>query len=194
MTTRRGKGSLSTPRSSVPAAPARRTKCSVAGGGFRTYADFVQEQLAAEETRKTSLEQRGLAVITSSGALATLGFGSLALAKRDDRIAVSGVTTFLLIIGALALLIAAALALATNAPLRHQAIDSAALKESLREHAADDEGRAMIRVTSTRLGLLGTTREGNDLKAILCLAAIVAEVVGVALIGATICVVLLGSR
>jgi hypothetical protein len=36
----------------------------------------MQDQLAAEETRRTSLEQRGLAVITSSGVVATLGFGS----------------------------------------------------------------------------------------------------------------------
>jgi hypothetical protein len=175
-------------------AAARRTDRSVGGERFSVYADFVQEQLKAEETRKTSLEQRGLAVITSSGVIATLGFGSLALAKRGDRIPLPAGGAFLLIAGALALLVAAALALATNAPLRHRAINLARLNESLREHAADDDGIALIRVTATRLGLLGTTRQGNDLKAILCLAAMVAEVLGVALLGATICVVLVGSR
>jgi hypothetical protein len=166
----------------------------VAGSSFVVYADFVQEQLTAEETRKTSLEQRGLAVITSSGVLATLGFGSLTLAKRGDRIPLPAASAFLLVAGAVALLVAAAVALATNAPLRHRALNLAALKDSLREHVADDEGTALIRVTSTRLGLLGATRQGNDLKAILCLAAMVAEVLGVALLGTTIYLVIVGSR
>ncbi len=164
------------------------------GTGLAVYAEFVQEQLTGEEARKASLEQRGLAVITSSGVLATLGFGALALAKRGDRVPLPAAGTFLLVGGAVALLVAAALALATNAPLRHRAVNLAALKDSLREHAADDEGTALIRVTSTRLGLLRTTRHGNDLKVILCLAAMAAEVLGVALFGTTICLVFLGSR
>lgn len=158
------------------------------------YADFVHEQVATEETRKASLEQRGLAVITSSGILATLGFGSLALAKRGDRIPLSATSAFLLVAGAVALLVAAALALATNAPLRHRAVNLAALKDSMREHAADDERTALVRVASTQLGLLGSIRQGNDLKAFLCLGAMVAEVFGVALLGATICLVIVGSR
>jgi len=166
----------------------------VAGSSFVVYANFVQEQLTAEETRKTSLEQRGVAVITSSGVLATLGFGSLALAKRGDLIPLSAASAFLLVAGAVALLVAAALALATNAPLRHRAVNLAALKDSLREHATDDEGTALIRVTSTRLGLLGTIRQGNDLRAILCVAAMVAEVLGVALLGTTISLVIIGAK
>jgi hypothetical protein len=166
----------------------------VAGSGFEVYADFLKEQLAAEETRKTSLEQRGLAVITSSGILATLSFGSLALVKRGDRIPLPGPSTVLLVAGAVAFLVAAVLALATNAPLRHRAVNPLALKASLREHAADAEGTALIRVTSTRLGLLASIRKGNDLKAVVFLAAMVAEVLGVAFLGATICLVILRSE
>jgi len=166
----------------------------VARSGFVVYAEFVQEQLTAEETRKTSLEQRGLAVITSSGVLATLGFGALALAKRGDRVALSLASASLLVAGAAALLVAAAFGLATNSPLRHRAVNPAGLKATLREHAADPEETALIRVTSTRLGLLQTTRQGNDLKAILCLAAMLSEVIGVALLGATIFLVLAGSK
>ena len=98
--------------------------------GFVAYADFVLEQLTAEETRKSSLEQRGLAVITSSGILATLAFGSLALAKRGDRIPLSTVSVLLLVAGAVALLVAAGLALATNAPLRHRAVTLPALRKA----------------------------------------------------------------
>ena len=48
-------------------------------GGRSIYADFIKEQLDAQEARKVSLEQRGLAVITTSGALVTLLFGLTAL-------------------------------------------------------------------------------------------------------------------
>lgn len=162
--------------------------------GFAVYADFVREQLSAEETRKSSLEQRGLAVITSSGALATLAFGALAFAKRGDRIPLPGPSPFLLIAGAVVLLLAAMSALAANAPRHHRAVDLVKLKETLRRHQDDPEQAALIRVTSTRLGLWGTTRDANDVKAVLCLCAMAAEVIGVALLGATICWVIVGSK
>jgi hypothetical protein len=160
---------------------------------FSVYADFVREQLAAEDSRRSSLEQRGLAVITSSGVLATLAFGALALAKQGDRIRLPGPSPFLLIVGAVILLLAAILALATNAPRGHRAINLGALKATLRKHQDDPEQTALVRVTATRLGLWDTTRQVNDVKALLCLGAMAAEVVGVALLGTTICLVILGS-
>jgi hypothetical protein len=159
--------------------------------GFAVYAGFVREQLSAEEARKSSLELRGLAVITSSGALATLAFGALALAKQGDRIPLSGLSAYLVVIGAAALLLAAVLALATNAPRTHRAVNLPALKESLRKYEDDPEHAALVRVASTQLGLWGTTREGNDVKAMLCLCAMAAEVIGIALLGASICLVIL---
>lgn len=160
--------------------------------GFEVYVDFVQEQLTVEEARKASLEQRGIAVITSSGVLATLGFGALALAKRGDHIPLPAAGPPLLVIGACALFAAAVLALATNAPLRHRAVNPVALKERLRNQVNDDRRVALVRVTATRLGLLDTTRRGNNVKALLCIAAMVAEVLGVTLLGTTIYLVLVG--
>jgi hypothetical protein len=42
---------------------------------IRTYLEFVGEQLSEERDRKRSLEARGISVITTSGALATLLLG-----------------------------------------------------------------------------------------------------------------------
>jgi hypothetical protein len=158
------------------------------------YADFTQDQLTAEETRRSSLEQRGLAVITSSGLLATLGFGSLALFKQRDAVPMPGPSTYLLVGSAVALLAAAILALVTNAPLRHRAINPPAMAQTMREHWEDDELTARARVTSTRARLLANARNANDIKALLLLAAIAAEVLGVGLLAATLCVVIIGSR
>ena len=47
--------------------------------GRAIYSDYIKEQLDAQEARKISLEQRGLAVITTSGVLVTLLFGLTAL-------------------------------------------------------------------------------------------------------------------
>lgn len=164
------------------------------GTGSVVYAEFTQDQLTAEETRRTSLEQRGLAVITSSGVLATLGFGSLALFKQRDAVPMPGPSVYLLVGSAVALLVAAILALVTNAPLRHRAINPPAMARTMREHWMDDEATAQARVTSTRARLLATARGANDLKALLLLAAMTAEVLGVALLAATLCVVTIGSR
>lgn len=164
------------------------------GAGSAVYAQFMQDQLTAEETRRTSLEQRGLAVITSSGVLATLGFGSLALFKQRDAVPMPGLSAYLLIGSGVALLVAAILALVTNAPLRHRAINPSAMAQTMREHWADDEPTAQARVTSTGARLLETTRRANDFKALLLLAGMSAEVLGVALLAATLYVVTIGSR
>jgi len=161
--------------------------------GF-VYAEFMQDQLTAEEARKASLEQRGLAVITSSGVLATLGFGSLALFKQRDVVPMPAAGAYLLVGSAVALLAAAVLALVTNLPLRHRAINPPGMAQSMREHWADVEPTARARVTSTRARLLASTRVGNDLKAVFLLAAMTVEVLGLALLAATICVVAIGSR
>jgi hypothetical protein len=164
------------------------------GTGSAVYAEFTQDQLTAEDARRTALEQRGLVVITSSGVLATLGFGSLALFKQRDAVPMPGPRAYLLVGSAVALLVAAALALVTNAPLRHRAINPPAMVQTMREHWTDDEATARARVTSTRARLLATARSANDFKAILLLAAMTAEVLGVALLAATVCVVTIGSR
>ena len=52
--------------------------------GRAVYGEYIKEQLNAQEARKNSLEQRGLAVITTSGALVTLLFGLTALTCRSE--------------------------------------------------------------------------------------------------------------
>jgi len=118
----------------------------------------------------------------------------LALVKRHDVLPMPGPSAFLLVGSAVALLLAAIVALITNVPLRYRAINPMAMARTLREHWADEEATALARVTSTRARLLGTIRSANDLKAIFLLGAMTAEVLGVALLAATLCLVTLGSR
>ena len=54
--------------------------------GSEVYADFIKSMLDAEDSRKSSLEQRGISIITTSGTLVTLLFGLTA--------AITGAKTF----------------------------------------------------------------------------------------------------
>ncbi|HEX8117309.1 MAG TPA: hypothetical protein VF521_08555, partial [Pyrinomonadaceae bacterium] len=58
---------------------ARRRKTSKSESGYAAYGDFIKDELEAQDKRKASFEQRGLAVITTSGALVTLLFALAAL-------------------------------------------------------------------------------------------------------------------
>ncbi|MGH7687545.1 MAG: hypothetical protein ACREN2_12125 [Candidatus Dormibacteria bacterium] len=81
---------------------------SVAGS---SHQKLIEDALAEERVSKASLEQRSLAVITTSGVVATLLFGLAAFAKQSEKVAL-GTPEIQLIIGALAaFLLAAATAL-----------------------------------------------------------------------------------
>ena len=62
--------------SSRPTAVEKRPSDSVVetaeDSGYTVYGEFVKDELEAQDKRKASFEQRGLAVITTSGTLVTL--------------------------------------------------------------------------------------------------------------------------
>jgi len=157
------------------------------------YAEFMHDQLSAEETRKNSLEQRGLAVITASGVLAAFGFGALALFRQRDAVPLPAAAVYLIVGAAAALLAAAIMGLAANSPMRHRAVNPHGMAETMRGHWTDDDATARARVTSTRVRLLASLRETNDRRAVVLLGAMAAEVLGVALLVATVSVVAVGS-
>jgi hypothetical protein len=63
------------------------------------YADLVKEELAREQARKTSLEQRGLSVISTSGALVSLLFALLAFVENAGHLVIPPVGRLVLIPG-----------------------------------------------------------------------------------------------
>src|SRR5215207_5830795 len=92
-------------------------KADATATGRSLYAKYIDEQTAAQEARKTSLEQRGLAVITTSGALVTLLFGLTALSVRpDSRFVIPDVAAALLVVALAFFVLAALLAIVTNLP------------------------------------------------------------------------------
>lgn len=141
----------------------------------------VLEQLTEERQRKASLEARGLAVITSSGALVTLllGIGALVSSKTDYRITTEA--RALLIVTAVAFVIAGIAGVICNVPLSYQEIDMLELAQLAAPDFWDRNGdvTAMDAVT-TRVTSIMRGRELNTLKAIALVVGLSAEVVAVA--------------
>src|SRR6266540_1704964 len=66
--------SVSSRPSAVEKRPSAGAAKTTESAGYVAYGDFVKDELDAQDKRKSSFEQRGLAVITTSGALVTLLF------------------------------------------------------------------------------------------------------------------------
>ena len=80
---------------------------------------LLADALAAETAQKASIEQRGLAVITTSGVLVSLLVALSALLLGRDYEFLHPGTKVLLILAVAAFVAAAGLGLATNAPRRY---------------------------------------------------------------------------
>jgi hypothetical protein len=160
-------------------------------GGRGIYADYIKEQLDAQEARKVSIEQRGLAVITTSGVLVTLLFGLTALSVRGGTEFVIPDAATALLIGALVLFVLAALgAIATNLPRSYEGPTVPALRGAVRDRWRDTEAVASEMVTLTRLKVLQSAKTNNDRKGLALVAAMLCEIAAVALVGAAVGVVL----
>jgi len=53
--------------------------------GSTIYSDYIAEQVTREDARKASLESRGIGVVTTAGALATLLLGFTTLTKKANH-------------------------------------------------------------------------------------------------------------
>jgi len=144
--------------------------------------------VAQESARKASIEQRGLAVITTAGGLISLlvALSALLLGKNSAetlRWEARG-----LLIGAIAhFIVATSLGLGANAPRGYDALSLSDLDRIVAKHsglAEKDEGAILIAREDVRQ--LKGARKLNNRKAIYVQRAIMAEVIGVGLVAAAV--------
>ena len=159
----------------------------LAGPEFATY---VTEQLEAEEKRRTSLETRALAVITTSGTLVTLilGLAALVTEAASFRLPVSAQPW--LIAALSTFVVAASLAIGANAPQRYRAVDTDALERIVRQRWSAPADDALKTLTATRLADLRRAQQANDIKAWLLLGAAIAQGVAIACLTAAVVAIL----
>jgi hypothetical protein len=131
--------------------------------GSDVYADFVKSLLDAEESRKSSLEQRGIGIITTSGTLVTLLFGLIAVITSAKSFTFPGAARGWLTLAAIFFVVAAATGIVVNAPLFYGRIEVS--RADLEPAWQDDAPAARAAVTGVRLKRLRAAQSVNAFKA-----------------------------
>lgn len=143
--------------------------------------ELVAEQLAEERVSKTSLEARGLALITTSSAFSTLVLGIAALVGDQSLPAAS---RSLLVLSLAAFVVAAIMGVVVNMPADYREPSAESLAAVLKEHGAQDLLTGIRAVGKSRLDVLETARSNNKTKACRLLIGAWAQMVAMALVAA----------
>lgn len=147
------------------------------GPGYEVYAAYIERTLIAQDARKSSIEQRGISVITTSGTLVTLLFAVIGLATKAS-------TTYNLpadirgwLVAAVTLLVlAAAGGLVSNIPLQYSNVKVTELRQAVDTLWNEDAWTATGRVARTQLEVLERATAVNRLKVYVLFAAVICEV------------------
>ena len=155
------------------------------------FAKLLEEQLVEERARKTSLEARGAAIITTSGALVTLLFGLAALVTGQDGFELGDQPRNLLGLGVLAFFAAALAGLAVNFPWRYTEVTAKGFSDLLPHWDAAPQ-KGLRAAFEARRKVYARAREVNGYKAIIVFLGMALEVVGVVLVATAVRSILLG--
>ena len=162
-----------------------------ASNGYEAYGQFVKDELAVQDARKASFEQRGLAVITTSGVLVTLLFALAALStKRSATFVLPHSARTWLSIALLLFFLSAIAALVTNAPLIYQAVESENIRKRLREKPPRSASEAAKDVAFTRADALESAKAKNSIKGWALAVAMLFEALAVGCVAVAISIVL----
>lgn len=144
------------------------------------YGELIACQLAEERERKTSLEARGVTVITTSSTLATLLFALTAGLTSATAFRLPGLAKLPLVLALCAFVAAAALGLLTNVPLRYREPTPRGLAKLIAVNfwtAPPEIGQ--LRVAQAQVTTLAAARAANQLKVRLLLGAISCELLAI---------------
>jgi hypothetical protein len=144
------------------------------------YSQLITDQLTEERSRKTSLEGRGVTVITTSSTLATLLFALTAGITSASGYRLPGPARLPLVLALCAFALAAVLGLLVSVPLRYQEPTPAGLARLIDANfwtARPEIGQ--LRVASAQVTALAAARSANGLKVRLLLGAISFELLAV---------------
>lgn len=152
---------------------------SRAEAGDSLFSDFLKDRLADQEARKASFEQRGLSVVTTSGVLATLLFGVAAFAKTEEPYVLSHQAQSWLIVGLVAFVVAAVLALMTNLPLSYDVPSLESILKLAEADSPDARDAAQKRLARWYKRMATDAKAKNSAKGWLLFAALLSEVAAI---------------
>jgi len=150
------------------------------------YAALLEKLNSDQDARKASIEQRGLAVITTSGTLATLLFGLVALFTKSADYQLPRQASGPLAVALVSFVAAAVLALLTNVPLFYKNFVGQKIRPEVWERWYKGKNDALRQITEGRLVLLERAQVVNGAKAWLLVAGMLCEVVAVAAVAVAV--------
>lgn len=162
------------------AAASDRAMAAEATDAGAAYSQLISDQLAEERTRKSSLEARGVTVITTSGTLATLLFALTAGLTSVASFKLPGGAKLPLLLALVAFIVAAVCGLTTNMPLKYREATPQGLARLVdARYWTAPPVVGQLRVAAAQVTLLGAARLANNLKVRLLIAAVAAELAAV---------------
>jgi hypothetical protein len=156
----------------------------VAGG---LYAELIDAQLQEERDRKTSLEQRGVAVLTAAGTLVTLVFGFATFVRGMNPVALSTLSTGFFVAALFFFVAAAAAGILSNRPTNYLELDEKELNRLTSDAIWSWTNRVVAgqRVAQAKVVIITSAREQNASKATLVRLAIASLALATLLLAAT---------
>jgi hypothetical protein len=155
------------------------------------FAVVIDNELQQERERTMSLEQRAMAVVTSSGVLVSLVFGFGALIKGQRGPHLPSAARILLALALLSFVVAAVMSLLTNRPRMYKPFGvKADLQRMVTDLWAISADSARRSVAEFRVGEVDRWRDNNKIKAAHLQRAIALECCGIGLLAASMVAIL----
>jgi hypothetical protein len=144
------------------------------------YPEYFKEIYEAQEARKQSLETRAAAIIGVSGTVVTFIFVIAGLAtKSSQTFSLTKDARWYLYAALISLVASTIIAILAALPLVYKAVQADGLRwvvESAWDEPADD---AALRIAATRASNLAWNKGVNDLKALILVLALAAQITAV---------------
>jgi hypothetical protein len=141
----------------------------------KAFDELIRERLQIEEARKSSLESRGVALVSATGAVVTVVFAFVAVMTTRESYEPPVHVTPLLISAIAAFVLSAGLALLTNIPIAYRDVSPDEVFSDIRKYWQLPETRARMWLVAAHVSLLKSSRTGNRVKACLLIAALLAD-------------------
>lgn len=153
------------------------------------YAETAQKLLDEEDQRKTSIEQKGAAVLTTSGVLVTLLFAFASLAH--PQLNVSGVPLYFLGAALVMFVVAAILGVLSTWLLHYPILPAETVRDLVLNWWDKPYEPAQRRLAEAKANILARARVQNTLKGRALVGAQSAQILAVLLAGVAVIVILL---
>jgi len=160
--------------------------------GSAVYAAYIKDQLSDQNARKNSIEQRGIAVVTTSGALVSLLFGLTAVLTGARHYHLPAAAKPWLSAAMAAFVLGAIGGIVTNLPLFYIGVRPSELRSAVKKRWHDSVEDAEQRVAATQVKVLARAKTLNTVKGFVLFGAIGAEVAAVTFLSFAIGIMLRG--